>query len=301
MKNLRNIFTIMVFGLFVFAACEKNEDQLFSEPSHVAFQNAAATAYIVEESPRYQVPLMMVGPHSSQSYQVTFAIKATHGTATTDVTEGNQIATLNKTVTIPANTSLVSFPVDINFDNMDAGKMYTLILELVDGGGLEISSGLNPVFVLRMQKYSPMVPEDFVGIFDASEYSHFDLVAYDYQVEIELLEVTQGGKVAKYVVHNLWPWTSLERPGIEFTLDDRDPSKPLLIMPTQNFFFHATYGQSRWRTTLDGSFDASSTTLFLPRAQIAVDAGLFDDVTITLTKATSKSDKGVSPRTLTIR
>ncbi|MFO7977310.1 MAG: hypothetical protein R6U64_01510 [Bacteroidales bacterium] len=282
-KFLRYILPVVAFAM-IMASCEK-EEKVFSDESHVAFEKASSLAFVQETSPVINVPLMFVGASDGQEYQVSFAIKDAHGNVTTNVTEGVEIGTISG-VNLNSDDVFAQLAVNVNFDALEAGKRYTLILELVDGGGLQISPSLNPVFVLQFQQYIPLDPTQFEGTFDVAEYSGSDDATYNYQASIELLEVLYDGKGGKYRISYLWPWIEAGVEPLEFILDDRDPSAPLLLIETQPLFMHATYGQATWSTSGNGAFDVTLNKLTFPVAAVEVAAGYFDQgIKVVATKA----------------
>lgn len=148
MKSIKYFLTTIIAGVFIFAACEKNEPIIFDDPSHAAFEITTQTLNVTDEITEIEVSVMLVGPHEDRALEVPFAIVDTLNIGTdfyeNNVTEGDQIKSLgDKKVTIPANSSFGSFNIEFNHDNMEDGMQYTLLLYLQEDE-LLVSPSYNP-------------------------------------------------------------------------------------------------------------------------------------------------------------
>ncbi len=152
MKSIKYFLTIIVAGVFLFAACEKNEPIIFDDPSHAAFEISTKTLNVTDEITEVEVSVMLVGPHENRAFEVPFSIVDSLEIGTdvyaNNVDEGDQIKSLgDKKVTIPANSSFGTFNIEFNHGNMVAGEQYTLLLYLQEGD-LLVSPAYNPGFAL---------------------------------------------------------------------------------------------------------------------------------------------------------
>ncbi|GEM_PF-6375065 len=152
MKSIKYFLTTIIAGMFLFAACEKNEPIVFDDPSHAAFEITTKTVTVTDEITEVEVSVMLVGPHENRAFEVPFSIVDTLEIGTDEyinnVEEGNQIMSLgDKKVTIPANSSFGTFNIEFNHNNMDAGEQYVLTLYLEEGE-LLVSPAYNPGFAL---------------------------------------------------------------------------------------------------------------------------------------------------------
>ena len=299
-KYLKYFLVFAGFALFL-ASCEK-EDKTFTGDSIVAFSKTSEAFYAQEDASTYNVKVMLVGPQTGSSYQLAYSImdSAVIGGVTykTDVTEGVEIATISdKTYTIPSNSSFGELSIPVNFNNLLTGEKYTLVLGL-EAGSLGVSPSYNPYFALIIQKYVPLDPDQFVGTFDAEEYSLRYDDTYYYEVEIVEVKDSLDGKIVWYDISGLWElseggnWSDVQ--ALNVKLDDRDPANPLVTMAeVSDFAVHATFGQVVWNAIGNGSFDAASSSMVLPTGEVEVPGlGFFDwGLEIKLTKSTVPGKK----------
>lgn len=155
MKKFKYISALIFAGVILFAACQKNEPITFSADSHAAFEVTTQTVQVNDDISSVEVSVMLVGPHENRAIDVNYAILASDSIGTvlhqTNVEEGVQIGTLNKTVTIPANSSFGTFDITFNHANIEAGQQYKLLLGLQEGE-LKVSPAYNSKYVLIFVK-----------------------------------------------------------------------------------------------------------------------------------------------------
>ncbi|MFW5724825.1 MAG: hypothetical protein ACOCX0_00155 [Bacteroidota bacterium] len=155
MKKFKYISALIFAGVFLFAACQENEPITFSADSHAAFEENIQTVELTDDISSVEVSVMLVGPHENNAIDVNYEILASDTIAgdehVTNVTEGNEIGSLDKAVTIPANSSFGTFDITFNHDNIEAGQVYKLVLGLQEGE-LDVSPAYNPSYVLIFVK-----------------------------------------------------------------------------------------------------------------------------------------------------
>lgn len=152
---MRYLSTLVFAGVLLFTACQKNEPITFSADSHAAFEVTSKTIQLTDDITGVEVSVMLVGPHENRAINVNYQINPVDSIGTTEhitnVEEGVEIGNLDKTVTIPANSSFGTFDITFNHANIEQGKQYKLILELEEGD-LKVSPAYNSKFLLIFVK-----------------------------------------------------------------------------------------------------------------------------------------------------
>lgn len=155
MKRFKYLSALVFAGVFLFAACQKNEPITFIADSHAAFEVTTQTVQVTDEITSVEVSVMLVGAQENRSINVNYTVLESGSIGTTEhvtnVTEGVEIGNLDKTVTIPANSSFGKFNVTFNHANIQEGQQYKLLLELQEGE-LKVSPAYNSKFVLIFTK-----------------------------------------------------------------------------------------------------------------------------------------------------
>lgn len=232
-----NILTLFAISLaFVFQACEE-EDKTFTGESIFAFEQTLYPNVVINQlEPVFEIPVMLVGPHSTEPLTanfeiVPFIITESGDTSYTNIEEGVHFEAIDKSIQIEPNSSYGYIPLNMNFDALERGEDYTIIFELT-GGDLEVSEIGNNIVEFDFTPHRYFVPEDFDGVFMASEVSNQPNAEREYELTLEYDSsfIDVGTRLFYYSVSGFWGIDAADstsgawdRQKINILVDDSDP------------------------------------------------------------------------------
>jgi hypothetical protein len=257
---------------FTFQACEE-EDKTFQGDPIFAFDGTQYRNIVITDvEPTIDFPVMLVGPHQSQSVSTNFEIlpfwvNESGDTLVTTLEEGVHFNEIPKTVEIAANSSYSNITLDFNFDSLAKGQSYFLLMELTGG-----DFGVSPIGNNRLEfEFLPHLyfkPEEFVGTFPAQELSNQPGLVRDYNITMELDSSIVNGDTRKHYfsVSGLWNIVAgdstagaWDRQKISIVVDDSDPVTSVVTVDQeqefQEFFKLANGDQVYWEFNTPRDFD----------------------------------------------
>mgnify|MGYP005840602539 CR=1 FL=1 len=205
MKNIINIF-LLFLAVFAFNSCseeiEGTEDLNFASFNENSFSITVNKNSTAEKEVKVYTTQIMGSDR-------TLAINVN-----TDLTSADKAAySVPESVTIPANSNEGVFSVTILDENISSDGE-TLVISLVSEEGLYTGDNLN----INVQRFCPLVIEDFLGDYIISEAGYGD-----YATTITLDESVEN----RIWVTNFWDWTN------DLVYYDFDPGNGTIVMPSQ--------------------------------------------------------------------
>lgn len=280
-KLFSKVKYVLLLGLLLpLTACEE-EDKTFQGDPIVAFEAGLRFISVTQVEPHYNLPVMLVGPHSNEPIRAEFKVipefvNVSGDTIKTTAQAGfeyNEFST--NQITFAANESLANIPIDINFGNLHRDSTYTIVFELLEGD-VGVSPKANNIIQLNFTPHKIFLPELLEGTWTAYERSNApENLWRDLELDIELDSIHPNGRVFEFLVDGFWalktddhPATLEEVQKIRIIVDDTDPTNSLVTGPTQNFFYHtSTETWVRWNRfsgSREGAFDTWDHTFRFP-------------------------------------
>lgn len=265
----------LLAAIFI-AGCD-DDDKTFQGDPIFAFGASSANLVINHLEPKYDVPVMLVGPHFNVPKTLTFEVlpylvSASGDTIRTNVEPGVHYKefTSNQLVVAP-NTSTTHIPLEINFDNMERCGSYVIIFELT-GGDFSVSAKANNIMIVRFSPHRLFIPENYIGTFPAREISNQPNLVREYNVTLELDSIYPGGKRFAYSVSGLYniafgdsTANAWDRRKIRIMVDDTNHCTSEIGANSPQDFFRISDGTFIvWERRANGTFNTWDNTFNFP-------------------------------------
>lgn len=282
-------YVLLLSLLLPLTACE-DEDKTFQGDPIFAFETGLRFISVTQIDPHYDLPVMLVGPHSNEPKRVEFTVlpefvNVSGDTIRTTAQPGVEyMAFTTNELTLAANESFTNIPIDINFENLHRDSTYTIVFELL-GGDFGVSPIANNIIQFNFTPHKIFLPELLEGTWTAFERSNApESLWREYELDIELDSIHANGRVFEFLVDGFWAIKSDDHPAaledvqkIRIIVDDTDPRNSLVTGPTQNFFYHTStelwVNWNRFSGSREGSFDTWNHEFRFPGFDLVYSSG----------------------------
>ncbi len=260
-RNIKIFTAVAAIGLFM--SCKK-EDTLTIPPTVATFAGKSSASYYVQDDPAsaYTVTIGSTTAGSTDR-KINFSVSSPTGAV-----EGAQYEIGTSSVTIPAGKTVADFDVRGLFAGYAQGQIDTLIIKLTSGD-IPIAE-FNNTFTLVIQKFCPVVLDDFLG--DYANCFDTQSGSPDYGPYFSTFSsVTPTGPTSgTVVIDNFWDVGT----SITAELDWSDPANFKTNIPEQYLYDDANYGPATIKPVGTGTFSSCDGT-FSFSYTVTVAAGSF--------------------------
>lgn len=255
-------------------SCKKNDGIVIPNQELVSFGNASTTgAYFITNtsSSVFKIPVGTTVV-SNVSRNINFSVSSPSGAV-----EGQQYTIANKTLTIPAGSSVDTIELKGIFAGypISGTRKDTLVFKITNSDVAPLAG--SDQYTVVLQKYCDVNLASFTGAYTAQDYYNGapDGGPYD----VFMTAGTASGTTGKIAISGLWGYSA----SFDISLNWTNPASFTTNVATQNWFVHSTYGQSTVKANGSGTF-SSCENKFTIGYEVTVAAGSFGKYTTTLVK-----------------
>lgn len=172
MKNIKNILTFLALIVLIATSCKKYEYQYtYDGDNYVQFLNSSGTYFVLEgDTATFSVQFQIIG--DAADADITMAVEFLDSAeidgniVKSTIVPGEKGVTAEQSVTISAGDFTGALTVSGTYDSLEFSEVDTILIQLNDG---DVSAdSYNDIFLLKIQKYYPYIPEEYPGHYEGS-------------------------------------------------------------------------------------------------------------------------------------
>lgn len=167
MKNIKNIFALLALITLIATSCKKYEYQYtYDGDNYVQLIDGSGTYFVLEgDTITYSIEFQIIGdaPASDITMPVVFLDSAeiNGSMVKSTIVPGEKGISAETSVTISAGDFTGSLTVSGTYDSLQFSEVDTILVQLTDG--TVKADSYNDIFLLKVQKYYPYIPEEYPG------------------------------------------------------------------------------------------------------------------------------------------
>jgi hypothetical protein len=172
MKNIKNILVLLALIALVATSCKKVEYQYtYDGNNYVQLISGSGTYFVLEgDTVTFSIQFQIIGdaPESEITMPVIFLDSADidGNMAYATILPGEKGISAESSVTIPAGSFTGSLTVSGTYDSLEFSEVDTVLIQLTDG--TVKADSYNDIFLLKIQKYYPYIPEEYPGHYEGT-------------------------------------------------------------------------------------------------------------------------------------